>query len=100
VKTRRLVFTVLLLFSAAVFQLAAQENEADRKSPLDIRLLPTPPHFPCAGSASEPRATTSNDAGTQYNLGIAYANGQGLYGGGQLESQSRRAELRHGSGPL
>jgi hypothetical protein len=37
VKTRLLVFTVLLLFTAAVFQLAAQQNEAQRERLAEIR---------------------------------------------------------------
>ena len=36
-KENRLVFTVLLLLSAPVFQLPAQQNEADRKLLAEIR---------------------------------------------------------------
>ena len=36
-KTNQLLFTVLLLVTAAVFQLPAQQNEADRKVLAEIR---------------------------------------------------------------
>ena len=36
-KTNQLLFTVLLLVTAAVFQLPAQQNEADRKVLVEIR---------------------------------------------------------------
>ena len=64
-KANRLVFTVLLLLSAAAFQLSAQENEADRKSPF-------------SGLFKPPEPITSNDAETQFNTGRSYFYGQGV----------------------
>jgi TPR repeat protein len=74
-KANRLVLTVLLLLGPAVFQLAAQENEADRKSPFDIRVKPTPDFLPTPESYNSPYAAPAT---YNYNLGIAYANGRGV----------------------
>src|SRR5206468_6802374 len=57
-KANRLVFTVLLLLSAAVFQLRAQQTEADRKLLAEIR----------AGA-------DKGDAKAQYELGAAFLLG-------------------------
>ena len=46
------------------------------------------------------KAAEQNHAPAQYNLGNCYANGQGVAkddGGGEMVSQSRRAESRQGS---
>jgi TPR repeat protein len=57
-KANRLVLTVLLLVTAAVFQLLAQQNEADRKVLGEIR----------AGA-------DKGDAKAQYELGRAFFSG-------------------------
>ena len=57
-KTNQLLFTVLLLVTAAVFQLLAQQNEADRKVLAEIR----------AGA-------DKGDAKAQYELGRAFFSG-------------------------
>src|SRR5260370_34717555 len=57
-KANRLVLTVLLLVTAAVFQLLAQQNEADRKVLAEIR----------AGA-------DKGDANAQYELGRAFFSG-------------------------
>ena len=57
-KANRLVLTVLLLVTAAVFQLPAQQNEADRKVLAEIR----------AGA-------DKGDAKAQYELGRAFFSG-------------------------
>jgi S1-C subfamily serine protease len=60
-KANRLAFIVLLLLSAPVFQLRAQQTETDRKQVEEDR-----------------KAAEKNLAWAQYNLGVAYANGQGV----------------------
>ena len=57
-KADRSIFTVLLLVTAAVFQLPAQQNEADRKVLAEIR----------AGA-------DKGDAKAQYELGCAFFSG-------------------------
>ena len=57
-KTNQLLFTVLLLVTAAVFQLPAQQNEADRKVLAEIR----------AGA-------DKGDAKARYELGRAFFSG-------------------------
>ncbi len=57
-KANRLVFTVLLLVTAAVFQLPAQQNEADRKVLAEIRA-----------------EADKGDAKARYELGRAFFSG-------------------------
>ena len=57
-KTNQLLFTVLLLVTAIVFQLLAQQNEADRKVLAEIR----------AGA-------DKGDAEARYELGRAFFSG-------------------------
>lgn len=57
-KTNQLLFTVLLLVTATVFQLLAQQNEADRKVTAEIR----------AGA-------DKGDAKARYELGRAFFSG-------------------------
>ena len=57
-KTNQLLFTVLLLVTATVFQLLAQQNEADRKGLAEIR----------AGA-------DKGDAEARYELGRAFFSG-------------------------
>ena len=57
-KTNQLLFTVLLLVTATVFQLLAQQNEADRKVLAEIR----------AGA-------DKGDAKARYELGRAFFSG-------------------------
>jgi hypothetical protein len=57
-KADRSIFTVLLLVTAAIFQLPAQQNEADRKMLAEIR----------AGA-------DKGDAKAQYELGRAFFSG-------------------------
>src|SRR5437868_6985124 len=75
-ENRLVVFTVLMLSSAAVFQLPAQQNEAHRKSSGDIS-------FKAETSDAERvksyrKAAEQNDAIAQFNLAFAYANGLGV----------------------
>ena len=58
-KANRLVFTLVLLLSAAVFQLPAQQNEADGKLLSDIRVK-----------------AEHGDAESQFALGKAFAFGK------------------------
>jgi uncharacterized protein len=60
-KANRLVFTLLLLSSAAVFQLAAQKAEPDGKQLKDIRAK-----------------AEAGDPDSQVQLGLRYDNGEGL----------------------
>ena len=96
-KTNRLVFTLLLLSSAAVFQLAAQQTETDLKPLEEVKAKAA------AGDADSevqlgfryergegvPRdlveavkwyrkAAEQNYAKAQYNLGVCYAFGDGV----------------------
>jgi TPR repeat protein len=59
-KEHRLVFTLLFLLSAAVFQLPAQQNEADRKLVAEIRAR-----------------AEMGDAKAQERLGAAFFLGKG-----------------------
>src|SRR5437868_9531592 len=60
-KANRLVFTVLLLFSAAVFQLHAEQTEINRKQVEELRAK-----------------AESGDADSEFRLGLCYDNGQGV----------------------
>jgi len=97
-KANRFVFTLLLLVNAAVFQLPAQQSEADRKLLADIRAkaekgdvqsqfeLGAALHFGNLGVAKEDveavkwyrKAAEQNHAGAQYNLGVCYYKGDGV----------------------
>ena len=97
-KANRLVLTVLLLVTAAVFQLPAQQNEADRKVLAEIRAgadkgdakaqyeLGRAFFSGTLGVAKDEaeavkwyrKAAEQNVADAQYNLGVCYANGQGV----------------------
>src|SRR5260370_41649487 len=97
-KANRLVLTVLLLVTAAVFQLPAQQNEADRKLLAEIRAgadkgdakaqyeLGAAFLFGTLGVAKDEvealkwfrKAAEQNDAGAQSMLGVSYAYGQGV----------------------
>jgi uncharacterized protein len=97
-KANRLVFTVLLLVTAAVFQLPAQQNEADRKVLAEIRAGADKGDAKAqyelgraffSGTLSVAKdeaeavkwfrkAAEQNVADAQYNLGVCYANGQGV----------------------
>jgi S1-C subfamily serine protease len=60
-KANRLVFTVLLLFSAAVFQLHAEQTEIDRKQVEELRAK-----------------AQAGDAHSEVQLGLCYFDGQGV----------------------
>src|SRR5947207_6443364 len=76
-KANQLVlFTVLLRWSAAVFQLPAQQNEAHRKSSADISSKAETSDAERVKSYR--KAAEQNDAIAQFNLGFAYANGRGV----------------------
>ena len=75
-ENRPLVFTVLLLLGAAVFQLPAQQNEAHRKSSADISSKAETSDAEWVKSYR--KAAEQNDALAQFNLGFAYANGLGV----------------------
>jgi TPR repeat protein len=60
-KANRSVFTVLLLFSAAVFQLRAEQTEINRKQIEELRA----------------KAETG-DADSEYRLGLCYYSGEGV----------------------
>src|SRR6266481_3770679 len=97
-KANRLVLTVLLLVTADVFQLPAQQNEADRKVLAEIRAgadkgdakaqyeLARAFFSGTLGVAKDEaeavkwfrKAAEQNVADAQYNLGVCYANGQGV----------------------
>ncbi len=97
-KANRLVLTVLLLVTAAVFQLPAQQNEADRKVLAEIRAgadkgdakaqyeLGRAFFSGTLGVAKDEaeavkwfrKAAEQNVADAQYSLGVCYANGQGV----------------------
>jgi uncharacterized protein len=97
-KTNQLLFTVLLLVSAAVFQLPAQQNGADRKVLVEIRAgadkgdakaryeLGRAFFSGTLGVAKDEteavkwhrKAAEQNVAHAQYNLGVCYAIGQGV----------------------
>jgi TPR repeat protein len=97
-KENRLVFTLLLLLSAPVFQLPAQQNEADRKLLAEIRAraeigdaqsqfeLGAAFHFGTQGVAKDyaeavkwyRKAAEQNYARAQFNLGVSYAKGEGV----------------------
>jgi TPR repeat protein len=97
-KENRLVFTLLFLLSAAVFQLPAQQNEADRKLVAEIRARAEMgdaksqerlgvAFFLGKGGLTKDeveavkwfrKAAEQNVADAQYNLGVCYANGQGV----------------------
>jgi uncharacterized protein len=97
-KTNQLLFTVLLLVTAAFFQLPAQQNEADRKVLAEIRAgadkgdakaqyeLGGAFFSGTLGVAKNKaeavkwyrKAAEQNVADAQYNLGVCYANGQGV----------------------
>jgi TPR repeat protein len=75
-ENRLVVFTVLLLLSAAVFQLPAQQNEARRKSSVDISSKAETSDAERVKSYR--KAAEQNDAIAQFNLAFAYAVGRGL----------------------
>src|SRR5207237_478277 len=75
-ENRSLVFTVLLLLGAAVFQLPAQQNKAHRKSSADISSKAETSDAESVKSYR--KAAEQNDALAQFNLGYSYANGQGV----------------------
>src|SRR6266699_7071302 len=97
-KADRSIFTVLLLVTAAVFQLPAQQNEADRKVPAEIRAgadkgdakaqyeLGRAFFSGTLGVAKDKaeavkwfrKAAEQNVADAQFSLGACYANGQGV----------------------
>jgi TPR repeat protein len=97
-KEDRSIFTVLLLVTAAVFQLPAQQNEADRKVLVEIRAgadkgdakaryeLGRAFLSGTLGVAKDEteavkwfrKAAEQNVADAQCNLGVGYANGQGV----------------------
>src|SRR6266536_2938161 len=96
-KADRSIFTVLLLVTAAGFQLPAQQNEADRKVLAEIRAgadkgdAKAQYELGCAffsgilGVAKDKaeavkwyrKAAEQNVADAQFSLGACYANGQG-----------------------
>src|SRR5467141_3205298 len=97
-KAKRLVLTVLLLVTADVFQLPAQQNEADRKVLAEIRAgadkgdakaqyeLGRAFFSGTLGVAKDEaeavkwfrKAAEQNDARAQAALGVRYAKGQGV----------------------
>src|SRR5260370_1425275 len=97
-KANRLVLTVLLLVTADVFQLPAQQNEADRKVLAEIRggaakgddqaqyELVRAFFSGALGVAKDEaeavkwfrKAAEQNVADAQFSLGVCYANGQGV----------------------
>src|SRR4029453_4247327 len=97
-KTNQLLFTVLLLVTAAVFQLRAQQNEADRKLLPEIRAgadkgdakaqyeLGRAFFSGALGVAKDEaeavkwfrKAAEQNVADAQFSLGVCYANGRGV----------------------
>jgi TPR repeat protein len=97
-KANQLLFTVLLLLSAAVFQLPAQQTEADRKLLAEIRAraekgdaqlqsaLGEAFYFGYEGVAKDyveavnwfRKAAEQNVAPAQYNLGTCYVLGRGV----------------------
>ena len=97
-KTNQLLFTVLLLVTAAVFQLPAQQNEADRKVLVEIRAgadkgdakaryeLGRAFFSGTLGVAKDEaeavkwfrKAAEQNVADAQYNLGVCYDSGEGV----------------------
>ena len=97
-KANRLVLTVLLLVTAAVFQLPAQQNEADRKVLAEIRAgadkgdakaqyeLGRAFFSGTLGVAKDEaeavkwfrKAAEQNVADAQFSLGVCYANGRGV----------------------
>ena len=97
-KTNQLLFTVLLLVTAAVFQLPAQQNEADRKVLVEIRAgadkgdakaryeLGRAFFSGTLGVAKDEteavkwfrKAAEQNVADAQFSLGVCYAIGQGV----------------------
>jgi len=97
-KTNQLLFTVLLLVTAAVFQLRAQQNEADGKVLAEIRAgadkgdakaqyeLGRAFFSGTLGVAKDEaeavkwfrKAAEQNVADAQFSLGVCYANGRGV----------------------
>src|SRR4029450_5307336 len=97
-KVDRSIFTVLLLVTAGVFQLPAQQNEADGKVLAEIRAgadkgdakaryeLGRAFFSGTLGVAKDEaeavkwfrKAAEQNVADAQFNLGVCYANGQGV----------------------
>jgi TPR repeat protein len=97
-KADRSIFTVLFLVTAAVFQLPAQQNEADRKVLAEIRAGADKGDAkaqyelgraffsgPLGGAKDEAeavkwfrQAAEQNVADAQFSLGVCYANGQGV----------------------
>ena len=97
-KTNQLLFTVLLLVTATVFQLLAQQNEADRKVTAEIRAgadkgdakaryeLGRAFFSGALGVAKDEaeavkwfrKAAEQNLADAQFSLGVCYAIGQGV----------------------
>src|SRR6266496_1644290 len=97
-KADRSIFTVLLLVTAAVFQLPAQQNEADRKVLAEIRAgadkgdAKAQYELGRAFFSGTPRvakdeaeavkwflkAAEQNVADAQFSLGVCYANGRGV----------------------
>jgi TPR repeat protein len=60
-KANRLVFTVLLLLSAAVFQLRAEQSETGRKQVEELKAK-----------------AEAGDADSEYQLGVRYSSGDGV----------------------
>src|SRR5437762_135726 len=77
-KENRLLLTALLLLSAAVFQPRAQQNEADRKSEGETAVGRRGITFTIEPAEAYRKAAEQNDARAQFNLGVCYANGQGV----------------------
>src|SRR5260370_499415 len=75
-ENRLVVFTVLLLLSAPVFQLPAQQNEAHPKSSDDMSEKAAT--MDAEGVKWYRKAAEQNDAKAELNLANAYANGQGV----------------------
>jgi uncharacterized protein len=97
-KENRLVFTLLFLLSAAVFQLPAQQNEADRKLVAEIRARAEmgdaksqerlgAAFFLGKGGLTKDeveavkwfrKAAEQNVADAQFSLGVCYDSGEGV----------------------
>ena len=74
-KASRLIFTLLLAWSVAVVQLAAQQTKADQKPIEEVKAK-----------------AEAGDAESEVELGLRYDKGEGLAkgsgGGGEMVSQS------------
>ncbi len=116
-KASRLIFTLLLASSVAVVQLAAQQTKADQKPIEEVKAKAEAGDAKSQvelgrrydkgeGVMKDPaeaakwylKATEQNYAMAQYNLGLCYEqwqrSGGESGGGGEMVSQSRRAESR------